>query len=103
MNDDNIMSYKAVMKKDLRDISDFIERFRAYSVKDEQAVIEISTMIQDVVIKIAKVEEAQNRRMALAKEIIKVLSELESDYRRFAEQYGKRSATTEVSGNNAAS
>ncbi len=71
-------------------ISAYAGSFQAHSAKDEQALADILSMLKNINAEIARIEEAHQKRIRLAKELAQALNEMETDSKKFAEKHGKK-------------
>ncbi|MGE5556930.1 MAG: hypothetical protein ACM3QV_00200 [Caulobacteraceae bacterium] len=88
------IQYKTSIAQNISYIDEYIRGFEIYSAKDEQALMEISNMINGVVTRISEIDAAQKKRIALTNEIMKTLEELETSYKKFAES--RKSSRQEI-------
>jgi len=81
---------KEKIGKEAEHIAAYVGSFEVHSAKDEQALADILSMLNNTSAAIVRIEESHQKRIQLAKELAKALEEMETDSKKFAEKHGKK-------------
>lgn len=81
-----------IIEKEAEYIVRYVKGFEVFSARDEAAMSEILTAMNNLHAKIDSIEESHQKRIILMKEMAKTVNAMEEDHKQFASKHKKSSA-----------
>lgn len=81
---------KESIEKEAGFIVSYVSGFEVHSRKDQQALNDILNMMANIHTEIIQIEASHLRRIELMKEMSKTIIDMETDYQKFSEKFGKQ-------------
>ena len=80
---------RGLIEKEAEYIINYVRGFRVHTAKDETALAEILSMLNNLHMTVDRIEEAHQRRIILMEEMMKTVSAMEDEQKQFVEKHKK--------------